>query len=94
MPEHFYLRFRTSWDLSELDSPFEHACFDPQGFFASSLGLDRCIFGCRFEGEVMVDLYLAEHTLYLWRSSEEEVADDLHLVVLADQDGAYVVLVT
>ena len=29
-----------------------------------------------------------EHTLYLWRSSEEEIAVDLHLVVLADADGA------
>ena len=29
-----------------------------------------------------------ERTLYLWRSSEEKVAVDLHLVVLADRDGA------
>ena len=29
-----------------------------------------------------------ERTLYLWHSSEEKVAVDLHLVVLADQDGA------
>ena len=34
-----------------------------------------------------------ERTLYLWCSSEEKVAVDLHLVVLADEDGAYVVLV-
>ena len=34
-----------------------------------------------------------ERTLYLWRSSEEKVAVDLHLVILADEDGAYVVLV-
>ena len=34
-----------------------------------------------------------ERTLYLWRSSEEKVADDLHLIVLVDQDEAYVVLV-
>ena len=34
-----------------------------------------------------------ERTLYLWRSSEEKVAVDLHLVVLADEDGAYVALV-
>ena len=31
--------------------------------------------------------------LYLWRSSEEKVAVDLHLIVLADRDGAHVVLV-
>ena len=31
--------------------------------------------------------------LYLWRSSEEKVVVDLHLVVLADQDGAHIVLV-
>ena len=31
-------------------------------------------------------------TLYLWRSSEEKVAVDLHLVVLADEDGAYIIL--
>ena len=31
--------------------------------------------------------------LYLWRSSEEKVAVDLHLIVLADEDGAYVVFV-
>ena len=34
-----------------------------------------------------------ERTLYLWRSFEEKVAVDLHLVVLADEDGAYVVFV-
>ena len=27
-----------------------------------------------------------ERTLYLWRSSEEKVVVDLHLVVLADKD--------
>ena len=31
--------------------------------------------------------------LYLWRSSEEKVAVDLHLIVLADEDGAHVVFV-
>ena len=34
-----------------------------------------------------------EPMLYLWCSSEEKVAIDLHLAVLADEDGAYVVLV-
>ena len=34
-----------------------------------------------------------ERTLYLWRSSEEKVAVDLHLVVLADEYGAYIVFV-
>ena len=34
-----------------------------------------------------------ERTLYLWRSSEEKVAVDLHLVVIADEDGVYVVFV-
>ena len=34
-----------------------------------------------------------ERTLYLWRSSEEKVAVDLHLIVLVDEDGVYVVLV-
>ena len=34
-----------------------------------------------------------EHTLYLWRSPEEKVAVDLHLIVLTDQDGAHVVFV-
>ena len=34
-----------------------------------------------------------ECTLYLWHSSKKKVAVDLHLVVLADQDGAHVVLV-
>ena len=34
-----------------------------------------------------------ERTLYLWRSSEKRAAVDLHLVVLAGRDGAYVVLV-
>ena len=31
--------------------------------------------------------------LYLWHSSEKKAAVDLHLVVLVDGDGAYVVLV-
>ena len=31
--------------------------------------------------------------LYLWRSSEENVTVDLHLVVLADKDGAHIVFV-
>ena len=34
-----------------------------------------------------------ERTLYLWRNSEEMFAVDLHLVVLADRDGADIVLV-
>ena len=34
-----------------------------------------------------------ERTLYLWCSSEERVAVDLHLVILADRDGADIVLV-
>ena len=34
-----------------------------------------------------------ECPLYLWRNSEEKVALDLHLVVLVDQDGAYIELV-
>ena len=34
-----------------------------------------------------------ERTLYLWRSSEEKVAVDLHLIVLADRDGAHIVLI-
>ena len=34
-----------------------------------------------------------ERTLYLWRSSEEKVAADLRLVVLANKDGACVVFV-
>ena len=34
-----------------------------------------------------------ERMLYLWRSSEERVAVDQHLVVLADKGGAHVVLV-
>ena len=32
-----------------------------------------------------------ESTLYLWHSSKERIAVDLHLVILADRDGAYVV---
>ena len=31
--------------------------------------------------------------LYLWHSTEKKAAVDLHLVVLADGDGVYVVLV-
>ena len=31
--------------------------------------------------------------MYLWCNSEEKVAVDLHLAVLADRDGAYVGLV-
>ena len=34
-----------------------------------------------------------ERTLYLWCSSEKKVTVDLHLVALANRDGAYVVLV-
>ena len=34
-----------------------------------------------------------ERMLYLWRSSEEKVVVDLHLIVLADEDGAHVVFV-
>ena len=34
-----------------------------------------------------------ERMLYLWRSSKEKVVVDLHLVVLADQDGVHIVLV-
>ena len=34
-----------------------------------------------------------ERMLYLWHSSENKAGVDLHLVVLADGDGAYVVLV-
>ena len=33
-----------------------------------------------------------ERTLYLWRSYEEKVTVDLHLVALTDQDGAHIVL--
>ena len=32
--------------------------------------------------------------LYLCRSSEDKVVVDLHLIVLADKDGAYVVFVS
>ena len=34
-----------------------------------------------------------ERTLYLWHSSEEKVAVDLYLIVLANEDGAHVVFV-
>ena len=34
-----------------------------------------------------------ERTLYLWRSSEDKFAVDLHLVVLADKDGVHIVFV-
>ena len=34
-----------------------------------------------------------ERTLYLWHSSEKRATVNLHLVVLADRDGAYIVLV-
>ena len=37
-------------------------------------------------------LWVIKRMLYLWHSSEEKIAVDLHLVVLADKDGAHIVL--
>ena len=42
---------------------------------------------------VYLRLLLGSAPLYLWRSSEEKVAVDLRLAVLANKDGAHVVFV-
>ena len=60
----------------------------------SSLGADLCTCDAALKRRSQMTYTLLSlwiemgRILYLWRSSEERVADDLHLIVLADRDGA------
>ena len=46
-----------------------------------------------FASSIGIIFVLEMQLLYLWRSSGEKVAVDLHLAVLADREGAHIVLV-
>ena len=97
MPEYFYLRFGTLWDLSKLGFSLNMLVFVLRVELVSPFGTDFCACDAALRRRSQTNCTSPslriemERTLYFWSSSKERVADDLHLVVLVDREGAHIV---